>query len=184
MTSVVAVLASAAAVTLLTQSATAANSPSYRDCAFAGGIDPDFVQLLGTTSGSNGTLTVPASQKSVQVKASESSDPGDSSGHDTLAITVSAPGVASQMMSGSGVGKVVLAVPLSTPGKTYTISWTATFDNGNHHCPGSQTPQNSSSSPFVVAVPSSGSTGGGPKPKPHKKHHRHRRHHGKGHGKY
>jgi hypothetical protein len=134
--------------------ASAANSPSFRDCSFIGGIDPDFVQLSGATPGSGGTLTVPQSQKSVTVLASESSDPGDNTGHDTFTVTVAAPGVASQTVSGMGVGSVTLTVPLSgaAVGSAYTITWHATFDNGVHACPGSATPQNLTANPFVLNV--------------------------------
>jgi hypothetical protein len=176
-----------ALVVLAAQAAGAANSPTHRDCAFSGGLDPDYVELLGVTADSHGGLTVPASQTSIQVKASESSDPGDSNGHDTLALSASAPGRATQMASGAAVGKVVVSVPLASPapGTTYTISWTATFDNGNHHCPGAQTPQNATAHPFVVTVSGSGSGSGsgggtGSHPKNHKKHRRARCHrHGK-----
>lgn len=134
--------------------ASAANSPSFRDCSFIGGIDPDFVQLSGATLGSGGTLTVPQSQTSVTVLASESSDPGDNTGHDTFRVTVSAPGVASQTVSGIGVGSVTLTVPLSgaAVGSAYTITWNATFDNGVHACPGSATPRNTTANPFVLNV--------------------------------
>ena len=86
-----ALVGGAATIVLVTQAASAANSPTFRDCSFPGGIDPDYVELLSGTPGPNGTVTVPASQTSIQVKASESSDPGDSSGHDTLKVTVNAP---------------------------------------------------------------------------------------------
>jgi hypothetical protein len=163
-------------------SAPAANSPAFRDCAFAGGVDPDFVQLLGATAGSNGALTVD-SAKPAQVKASESSDPGDGSGHDTLKISVSGPGISNRTASGQGVGKVVVNVPLdgAQEGQSYTISWSATFDNGNHSCPSSQTPQNSSPRPFVVTE-SSGqttttTTTTSTTSTSRTTHHRHRKHH-------
>jgi hypothetical protein len=141
-------------VMLAVGTAGAANSPTYRDCSFVGGLDPDFVQLMGTTAGPNNTLTVPASQGQVQVKASESSDPGDSNGHDTLKVTVSAPNVAPRTVSAAGTGMAIATVPLSgaASGASYTVDWIATFDNGNHLCPGSQTPQNAMSNPFVVTV--------------------------------
>lgn len=133
----------------------AANQPAFRDCSFAAGLDPDFVQLSGAMAGSDGKLTVPATGQSVQITASESADPGDNSGHDTLSVTVSAPGAAARMLSGSGVGKVVLQVPLNgaRPGQSYTISWAATFDNGNHTCPSSSTPENAQPEPFVIEAP-------------------------------
>ncbi len=146
-------LAVAAAV-IPAGSASAANSPTFRDCSFVAGIDPDFVQLSGATVGSDGMLTVPQSQTSVTILASESSDPGDNTGHDTFTVTVSAPGVAPQTVSGMGVGSVTLTVPLSgaAVGSAYTITWRATFDNGVHTCPGSATPQNSMANPFVLNV--------------------------------
>ena len=143
--------------------AQAANTPTFRDCSlFAPGIDPDFVQLSGVTAGAGGSLTA-AGQ--VKIEASESADPGDSSGHVTLNVTVTAPGNAPKMVSGNGTGAVTLAVPLigSTAGMTTdTISWAATFDNGGHACPSSNTPLNTSPMPFVVNVPAgtAGATGG------------------------
>ena len=134
--------------------AEAANSPTFRDCSLAGGIDPDFVQLSGVTVAPNGGLSVSPGQNQVQLEASESSDPGDSAGHVTLAVTVTAPGVPSRSVSGAGTGLVVLSAPLigSGAGKSYTISWAASFDNGQHQCPSSFTPQNTAPNPFVVTV--------------------------------
>ncbi|MBV9213110.1 MAG: PASTA domain-containing protein [Actinobacteria bacterium] len=131
----------------------AANSPTFRDCSFVGGLDPDFVQLTGTSVGSGGTLTA-KSTKTVKLEASESSDPGDSSGHDTFKVTVAAPGSPARKVSGAATGKVILKLPLvgSATGKTNTVSWAATFDNGNHSCPSSQTPQNITPHPFVIKV--------------------------------
>jgi hypothetical protein len=40
----------------------------------------------------------------------------------------------------------------SQPGRTYTINWSATFDNGMHQCPSSVTPDNTGPNPFVVKV--------------------------------
>jgi PASTA domain-containing protein len=143
------------AVWIGASNAEAANSPTFRDCSFLGGIDPDFVQLSGTTMDSQGKLTAPA-QAPVSLKASESSDPGDMSNMVTLHLTVSAPGAPSRTAAGSGTGHVTLAVGLigSASGTTQdTISWAATFDNGSHSCPSSSTPQNTSPMPFVVNVP-------------------------------
>ena len=136
------------------QVASADNAPTFRDCSFVGGLDPDFVQLSGVSADSQGNLIVSPAQSHVTIKASESADPGDSSGHVTLAVTVSAPSVAPKMLSGAGTGKVVLSVPLSgaPAGSTYTISWAATFDNGNHACPSSMTPKNTAPTPFVLHV--------------------------------
>jgi hypothetical protein len=148
---VVAALAVAASIAVT--GASAANSATFRDCSFTGGLDPDFVQLSGATAGPQGTLTAKSQQK-VKLKASESSDPGDSSGHVTLTAKITAPGVDARTVSGKGTGKVLLTLPLvgSKMGRSNTISWTATFDNGGHHCPSSQTPQNASPKPFVVKV--------------------------------
>jgi hypothetical protein len=118
-------------------------------------LDPDFVQLFGVTVGPTGNLSVRRGQHQVQLEASESSDPGDSLGHVTLNATVTTPHVPTQMVSGAETGKVVLAVPLLKSrqiGRTYTISWVATFDNGNHVCPSAQTPENTEPHPFVVTV--------------------------------
>ncbi len=143
-----------AAALLPTQAASAANSPTFRDCSLIGGIDPDFVQLSGATVNSDGTLTVPQSQTQVTILASESSDSGDSGGHDTLTVTVSAPGLAPHTVSGMATGSISLTVPLAgaAAGSAYTITWHAVFDSGSHPCPGSSTPQSSTSNPFVLNV--------------------------------
>jgi PASTA domain-containing protein len=147
---------SAAAMLISVPAADAANSATFRDCSLiAPGIDPDFVQLSGVTAGSGGSLTA-STQDPVKVEASESADPGDSSGHVTLNVTVTAPGNAPRMVSGMGTGAVTLTVPLigsSTQATSDTISWAATFDNGGHACPSSSTPLNTSPMPFVVNVP-------------------------------
>jgi len=133
----------------------AANSPTFRDCSlFTPGVDPDFVQLSGVTVTPQNTLTVGPSQNHVQLEASESSDPGDSAGHVTLTATVSSAHSAAQTVSGAATGRVFLSLPLagSGIGKSYTITWSATFDNGQHLCPSPQTPENTGPNPFVVAV--------------------------------
>jgi hypothetical protein len=138
---------------LLVSGASAANSPTFRDCSlFSPGVDPDFVRISKVTVGSGGKLTVPRTQGHVKLLASESSDPGDSANHVTFKATVKAPGVQKRKLSGNGTGKVKLSIPLAgmPHAKTYTISWAATFDNGNHSCPSSQTPENTKPSPFVV----------------------------------
>jgi hypothetical protein len=134
--------------------AQAANSPTFRDCSlFVVGFDPDFVQISGVTV-TGSSLTVSPNPGPVFLKASESSDPGDSAGHVTLNVTVTAPGVATQTLAGNGTGAVTLQVPLTGAGvgRTYTISWAATFDNGNHLCPSAQTPENTAPNPFGVTV--------------------------------
>ncbi|HMC52799.1 MAG TPA: hypothetical protein VKI64_08575 [Acidimicrobiales bacterium] len=151
------VLAVAGAIALVGPAARADNSPTFRDCsAFAPGFDPDFVEISGVAVGADGGLTVSPSQNSVQLLGAESSDPGDSAGHVTLTATVTAPGVPAQTTSGAGTGQVVLQVPLvgSGAGRTYTVSWSATFDNGNHPCPSTVTPENTPADPhpFVVTV--------------------------------
>ena len=133
----------------------AANSPTFRDCSlFVEGVDPDFVQISGVGVSAQGTLTVPVSQNSVQMVASESSDPGDQSQHLTFSVTVTSAKLHARTFSGAGTGKVVLTLPLagSGMGRTYTIDWAATFDNGQHPCPGSDTPDNPGPNPFVVTV--------------------------------
>ena len=133
--------------------ARAGNSPTFRDCSLLIGIDPDFVQLYGVTV-HNGALTVPSSNPTVQVEASESSDPGDNNGHVTLQVTASAPGVTATSASGAAQGLVVLsfALPQAQAGRMYTISWAATFDNGPHACPAVYTLANTNSTPFVVTT--------------------------------
>ena len=149
-----AVLAALAVVaSVAVTGASAANSPTFRDCAFPAGVDPDFVQLSGATAGPQGKLTAKSKQK-VKLEASESSNPGDSSNHVTLTAKVTAPGVAARTVSGNATGKVFLTLPLvgSPNGRSNTISWSATFDNGQHNCPSTQTPQNTTPKPFVVKV--------------------------------
>jgi hypothetical protein len=131
--------------------ASAANGPAYRDCSLALGLDPDFVQLLGATVSPQGTLRVLPSQRLVQLEGSESSDPGDSAGLVTLTATASSR-QGTQTVSGAGTGKVRVSVPLAPGGKSYTISWAATFDNGNHQCPSAFTPENETPKPFVVTA--------------------------------
>jgi hypothetical protein len=133
----------------------AANSPTFRDCSLVAGLDPDFVQLSGVAVGPEGALTVPAGQTQVGVEASESSDPGDNLGHVTLKVTVASRGVALQTAAAEGTGKAVVSAPLRRSkkvGRTYTIEWAATFDNGNHLCPSESTPENTRPNPFIVAV--------------------------------
>ena len=143
----------AVAVSVAVTGASAANSATFRDCSLAAGLDPDFVQLSGATADSQGHLTAKSNQK-VKLEASESADPGDSSGHVTLTAKVTAPGVTARTVSRSGTGKVFPRLPLvgSPTGRSNTISWSATFDNGQHHCPSPQTPNNASPKPFVVKV--------------------------------
>ncbi|TML00319.1 MAG: hypothetical protein E6G34_02200 [Actinobacteria bacterium] len=136
-------------------SAGAANSPTFRDCSlFVSGFDPDFVQISGVTVTPEGTLTVPLSQKQVPIEASESSDPGDNLAHVTLTVSVTAPHVPAQSLSGEATGRVELSAPLRKRkrGRSYTISWAATFDNGNHLCPSESTPENTTPKPFVVSI--------------------------------
>lgn len=134
--------------------ARAANSPTFRDCSLIAGLDPDFVEISLVTVTPQGTLTVPASQRSVDVEASESSDPGDNLAHVTLSVTVSRGQTVLETLNGAGTGRVVLSVPLprSGGGKTFTIGWAAVFDSGNHPCPSPNTPQNTAPNPFVVTV--------------------------------
>jgi hypothetical protein len=135
--------------------ASAANSPTFRDCSLlVEGVDPDFVQISGVAVSPQGTLTVPVSQNSVQLTASESSDPGDQSQHLTFSVTVSSAKLSARTVSGAGTGRVVLVIPLigSGRGRTYTIDWMAAFDDGQHPCPGADTPDNPTPSPFVVTV--------------------------------
>lgn len=142
------------AASLAAPAARAANSAAFRDCSFAAGFDPDFVRLSEVTVGPQGTLTVSPSATQVRLEASESSNPGDSAGHVTVSSTVTSPQVPTRTVSGTGTGKVFLTIPLggSQLGRSYTISWSATFDNGMHSCPSAQTPQNTGPRPFVVKV--------------------------------
>jgi len=155
MSAIAAALAAGYLVIPASSPASAANSPTFRDCSLlVEGVDADFVQISGVTVTPSGGLTVPASQKAVTVVASESSDPGDQSQHLTFTVTVSAPHLPSRAVSGAGIGKVVLTVPLngSGAGRTYTLDWAAGFDNGQHLCPGPDTPDNTAPDPFAVTV--------------------------------
>jgi len=64
-------------------------------------------------AGPQSTLTVVPTQDQVQLEASESSDPGDSSGHMILNATITAPQVPARMISGELFGK---GRPAFTPG--------------------------------------------------------------------
>jgi hypothetical protein len=101
-----------------------------------------------------GNLTVPPGQSQVSLEASESSDPGDNLAHVTLKVTVTTPHLPPRNLSGAGTGKVVLSIPLvkPRPPRSYTISWAATFDDGNHLCPSENTPENTTPKPFTVTV--------------------------------
>jgi hypothetical protein len=136
-------------------SADAANGPAFRDCSLVGGIDPDFVQLTGVTVGAGDMVTVARGTKRVGIEASESADPGDSMGHVTLKVMVTSRHVPTQEVSGAGTGKVSLSLPLKRSrkvGRSYTISWSAVTDSGNHQCPSANTPENTTPMPFVVTV--------------------------------
>jgi hypothetical protein len=141
---------------LFAASANAANTPTFRDCSlFVSGFDEDFVQISGVAVGPEGELTVPAGQKAVDVEASESPDPGDNLGHVTLTVSVSSRGIATRSFSAEGTGKATLSASLRRSkriGRTYTIEWAATFDNGNHLCPSENTPENTKPNPFSVRV--------------------------------
>jgi hypothetical protein len=145
---------------LIGPTARAENSPILRDCSLVSppppAVDPDFVLLSGGTlkSDNNGNLTVLPSQNSLDLTASESVDQGDQAGHVTLTATIAAPGVPARTFSGAGTGFVILELPLngSGVGEVYTISWAATFDNGQHLCPSSITPENTTPQPFIVTV--------------------------------
>ncbi len=138
----------------LVASAEAANTPTYRDCSFAGGLDPDFVQLMGAKPKPNGVLVAPRTRKHVTVEASESPNYLDQMNRVSLEAAVYKGGSLRRTLTGAGTGKVFLSVPLPPPraGRTYRIGWTARFDNGLHSCPSSSTPQNTASRPFVVKV--------------------------------
>jgi PASTA domain len=133
----------------------AANSSTYRDCSLLLGADPDYVQLSGATVGPGGKLAG-QSQKTVKLQAWESTEPGDRSQHTTLSVTVTTPGSPARKVSGGGTGTAPVKLPLvgSPTGQTNTVSWAAVFDNGNHPCPSSQTPQNTNADPhpFVIKV--------------------------------
>lgn len=146
--------AATASLLVVVPGAGAANSPTFRDCSFSGGFDPDFVKLTGAKPGPNETLVARPKRKTLTVLASESPDAMDQTHMVSLNVTVKKGNSAPSKLSGSGTGKVSLTVPLAPPraGKTYTIAWKAMFDNGLHGCPSSVTPQNTSPKPFVVKV--------------------------------
>jgi hypothetical protein len=135
------------------------NTATTRDCSLLlpaippifGGLDPDFMELSGANVGPSGTLTVPANLQSLLLKASESPDAADQGNHVTASATVTPSAGAATTVTGSGTGSVALTLPL-IGASSYTISWSATFDNGAHACPGLLTPANLNPSPFVVQV--------------------------------
>ena len=138
-------------LTVLTvPAARAADSPTFRDCSFVGGFDPDFVQLFNTSP----DATVTPGQTSVRLLASESSDPGDSNGVVSFTASVTSSGIPAQKASGKATGRVVLTLPLlgAGVGRSYTIRWSAVFDTGNHSCPGTTLPTTTSGTPFSVRV--------------------------------
>jgi hypothetical protein len=129
------------------------NGPTTRDCSLLAfpplfaGLDPDFIQLSGANVGPGGTLT--AAGPTVQLLGSESLTPMDQMGHVTFNATVSAPGTTTSAFHGAGTGHVAFTIPLAA-GNTYTVSWSATFDDGFHACPSLLTTANSKPMPFVV----------------------------------
>ena len=152
-------LASALATLSFVPNGWAENSPVVRDCALGAppppAVDPDFVLLSGATlSTSNGAPTVLPSQESLVLTASESVDSGDQAATVTLAASVKSPGTPTQSFFGTRTGFVMLRIPLSRAkvGQVYTISWSATFDNGQHACPSTLTQSNTTPIPFVVTV--------------------------------
>jgi hypothetical protein len=148
------VAGSALTLVALAASATAANSPTYRDCSLSGGLDPDFVQLRGAKPNGTGLLVAPRRRKHVTLEASESPNQLDQLNHVSLVVAVYKEGRLRLTLTGTAMGKVALSVPLPGPraGRRYRIGWTARFDNGFHGCPSSSTPQNTSPRPFVVKV--------------------------------
>jgi hypothetical protein len=140
--------------------ASAFNGPTFRDCSLAEGLDPSFVQLFGVRVGIEGAHTssrvhlwVPRGKEGVHIEASE--PPGDNLARVALEVAVTSPDISTRNVSGEGTGEVLLAVPLRGSGKvgrTYTINWAATFDNGNHPCPSEFTPENTTPEPFEVTV--------------------------------
>jgi hypothetical protein len=145
----------AAAAWLGVAPAGAANSATFRDCSLVAGADADFVKLSGVVVAPNGAVEVKRGQSQVAVEASESSDPGDNLGNVTLSVRIASRRTPTTEVSGAATGKVVLAVPLARSkklGRVYTIAWSDTTDNGNHVCPSSSTPENTTPRPFLVTV--------------------------------
>ena len=135
----------------------AGNNAVFRDCSLlTAPIDADFLHLSGVVVHPDGSLTVAPSQDSLELTASESFDPFDNAGHVTLTATISSPGIPDQTVSGSGTDFVILQLPLNhaVSGRVYTISWNATFDNGQHMCPSAITLANTPMDPhpFVVTA--------------------------------
>ncbi len=139
----------AAGGTVLAPAARASDNPTFRDCSFVGGLDPDYVRLFDTT---NATVTV--GQHQVDLLASESTDPMDSSGSVSFIASISSPGIPTQNVAGASTGAVLLDLPLlgTGVGRTYTISWAATFDSGHHPCPGTTIPTTTDGAAFTVRV--------------------------------
>jgi hypothetical protein len=136
--------------------ASAANTPTHRDCAFVGGFDPDYLDLSMVNVSSSGSLTAPGDQ--VKLFASEA--PGEGPSNDALSATVSSPGTNTETVSGTGFGTVTLGIPLlnPAPGKTYTIVWNANFDNSNPAAPTRNCPSTG------TAIPTASNIGAGANP--------------------
>src|SRR5207253_3079373 len=75
---------------------------------FVAGFDPDYVQISGVTVTPQGTLTVLPRQTSVQVTASESSDPADNLCHVTLSVAVAGSRGPARLRSRAGTASVLL----------------------------------------------------------------------------
>jgi hypothetical protein len=152
-------IASALATLSLMPNCRADNSPVLRDCSFAStpvsSTDADFVLLSAPTLKlRNGLLSILTSENALTITASESVDTNDNKGTVQLFATVSTPGAPTQSFFGSGTGFVNLGIPVSSSsvGQVFTIVWHATFDNGQHACPSSVTPSNTTPIPFVVTA--------------------------------
>jgi hypothetical protein len=153
--SVFAALVLGALVFLSASIARAANNSIFRDCSLIlSGIDADFLHLSGVNVHADGSLTVHPGQSSVELTAKESFDLMDNAGHVTVKATISSPGVTTLTFTGSGTDFAIARLTLLHPalGRVYTISWSATFDNGGHSCPSAITPQNTGPNPFVITV--------------------------------
>ncbi len=153
--SVRAAVLSVAVALLVAPSARAGNNAVFRDCALLiAPLDADFLHLSGVEVHPDGSLTVNPSQGLLELTASESFDPLDDAGQVKLTATISSPGVATETVSGTATDFVILKLPLNDPvaGRVYTISWAASFDNGQHMCPSAITLANTVAQPFVVTV--------------------------------
>ena len=136
--------------------ATTGLSPGQQTCAAPGGLDPDTVTLDGPA-----TLAVDGHRTSYTLTAAESSfeQSGDPLPHNvSLTYSVMPGGSGRVLQSGAvshdpaheweAIATFQLADTPPDSTREYVITWSASFDDGNHACSSSD----GAHQPFVVAV--------------------------------